>query len=181
MKQYLRIGLTGAHSTGKTSVLNKLQVLQPEFNYITEVARNFDIRACGKNRTAVQIKILRAQVQAENEHFHHGFISDRTVIDNLAYFMGIEKRFRSNAITEIYANIVETRLIQMGAYDLIFYFPIEFPIVKDGFRFEDGAFQKTIDNNILLIMRKHNIAHHTVTGDVYERVRYILDTIKANV
>ncbi len=69
----------------------------------------------------------------------------------------------------------------MGAYDLIFYFPIEFPIVQDGFRFEDSDFQKTIDHNILLIMRKYNIMHYTVTGDVYKRVRYILDIIKANV
>lgn len=175
----LRIGLTGAHSTGKTSVLNTLKTICPDINYITEIAREFDIKVEGANRTKVQIDILRAQMVAENKYYSKGFISDRTVIDNLAYFMAIENKYRDIRTTKIYNRIVEMRLHR---YDLIFYFPIEFPIVKDGFRFEDEGFQKKIDHNILLIMKKNNVAYFPVTGSVKDRVEYILNmTNKPNV
>jgi len=171
----LRIGLTGAGSTGKTSVLNALKITYPKYNYISEVARKFDIRAEGENRTAVQIKILRAHIGIENKYYSSGFISDRCVIDHLAYFMAIDEKYRCME-TGVYNDIVEMRLGYM--YDLIFYFPIEFPIVADGFRFEDTDFQVDIGRRILSIMKQKNVKYHTVTGPVRDRVKYILDIIK---
>ena len=172
----LRIGLTGSHSTGKTSVLNALKSVRGEYNYITEIARKFDIKAAGENRTQVQIDILRAQIIAENKYYSNGFISDRTVIDNLAYFMAIDEKCRRPATTKMYNGIVELRLARV--YNIIFYFPIEFPIVADGFRFEDSDFQKKIDRNILTIMKQNNVYYYTVRGSVKNRVEYILGIIK---
>ena len=57
---------------------------------------------------------------------------------------------------------------------LVFYFPIEFPVVDDGFRSKDEEFRKKIDENIKNILNYRHIPYIEVRGTVEER----LNTIK---
>jgi len=58
-------------------------------------------------------------------------------------------------------------------YDLVFYIPIEFPIEKDGLRFEDEHYQEIIDLQILKLLKRYKIPYITVSGTIEERLAII--------
>ena len=55
----------------------------------------------------------------------------------------------------------------------MFYLPIEFPIVLDGLRPDDPAFQAEIDARLLDILKWHDIDYRTIKGSVEERLEEI--------
>jgi nicotinamide riboside kinase len=58
-------------------------------------------------------------------------------------------------------------------YDLVFYIPIEFPLEKDGVRFEDDEYQKIIDLQIIKYLKRYKIPYITLTGTLEERLKQI--------
>lgn len=48
-------------------------------------------------------------------------------------------------------------------YDILFYTPIEFPLEKDGIRFEDEEYQKEIDSLIKELLDTYDIKYFTLT------------------
>ena len=76
-----RIGITGTHNAGKSTLVDALSKELEGYPLITEVAASY----CREERQhlATQFKIMLAQMREETKHVY--FISDRTVIDNLAY------------------------------------------------------------------------------------------------
>src|SRR5690606_10278039 len=94
--QRMKIGICGSQSTGK-STLAKLLAERLGLPLITEQARfvaqtmairsEIDLRATAPSVQArFQQKCLQAQKIAEMAH-PNGFVSDRTVIDNAAYWL----------------------------------------------------------------------------------------------
>ncbi len=80
-----RIAIIGTHSTGKTTLA---KALSKELNipFIEECARNHDVKhASVEEYIKIQKDILTEQISAENKHLD--FISDRSTIDNLAYWI----------------------------------------------------------------------------------------------
>jgi hypothetical protein len=58
-------------------------------------------------------------------------------------------------------------------YSHVYYLPIEFPIVLDGLRPDDPAFQKDIDDRVIGLLASHGIEHATITGSVEDRLAQI--------
>jgi hypothetical protein len=63
-----------------------------------------------------------------------------------------------------------------SSYSDVYYLPIEFPIVLDGLRPDDPAFQKDIDERIVGLLASHGLSFVTITGSVEDR----LSRIEAN-
>jgi nicotinamide riboside kinase len=62
--------------------------------------------------------------------------------------------------------------------DIIFYLPIEFPIVSDGVRSMDVDFQKEIDNILMNLVRNDSITPVTLlTGSVEKRLNRVLEEL----
>jgi hypothetical protein len=72
----------------------------------------------------------------------------------------------------------EIALLDLRArYDHVFYLPVEFPIVLDGLRPDDPAFQADIDCRIRHLLDTADVAVHTLTGPVparQEQVRAVV-------
>jgi hypothetical protein len=64
-------------------------------------------------------------------------------------------------------------------YDFVFYLPIEFPIVLDGLRPDDAAFQADIDRRIVELLESHDVAHHSLTGSIEERQEQVRKIVAA--
>ena len=67
-------------------------------------------------------------------------------------------------------------------YDHVFYLPVEFPIVLDGLRPDDTAFQADIDRRITDLLKGADVAFQTLTGTVearQEQVRQAVGTAGA--
>ncbi|HYN99227.1 MAG TPA: AAA family ATPase, partial [Actinomycetota bacterium] len=72
--------------------------------------------------------------------------------------------------------LAERRL--RGNYSHVFYLPIEFPIVLDGLRPDDPAFQAEIDERLVRLLKSHDIDYVTIKGSVEERMEQINQHLK---
>lgn len=75
-----KIGIVGSHSCGKTTLVKAL-ANRIEIPIIHELASNFPPE--DRKYISTQYDIMKAQIDCEQSH--KSFLSDRTVIDNLAY------------------------------------------------------------------------------------------------
>lgn len=112
-----KIAIVGSHSCGKTSLVKALSK-RIEIPIIHEIAATFlpDTRA----HIDTQYKIMLRQIETEKEY--KSFLSDRSVIDNLAYSTLIYKSNPSD-FKCIYERCVETayKHIAFKPYDLLIF------------------------------------------------------------
>lgn len=169
----LRIGVIGSHGVGKTTLVNEISE-QLKLKPITEVARNYDVNSKDKETLLkVQNLILNHQMLEESTLCNKGFISDRTTIDNLAYFILNTESTRAEL-----GKYLEIAISNIDNYSHIFYIPIEFPLISDGFRNSNMCFQMKIDDKIIEILNCFNIKYHTVSGGLEQRVQTIIKSVK---
>jgi AAA domain len=76
-----------------------------------------------------ELEIIQRQIAEETRL--QDFISDRCVIDVLAYATSFATAKTLTNIKDIVDDYMKT-----NPYDLVFYTPIEFPLEDDGVRFE---------------------------------------------
>lgn len=188
----LRIGITGTHSTGKTTLarclVEKLNNKDRRIILIKEQVRDVAADLSIQNVEEVarrgpkwfslfQWEILRRQINSEQYAVKNGysFVSDRTTLDNLAYYM-LGNSGDSEAVRKMYEGIALKNMKR--GYDLILYLPPAIPLEDDGFRQTDEEFRDKIDRAIRRLIALHGIACYTVKSiALNERVKEVLEAI----
>ncbi len=172
--EHLRIAIVGSFSTGKTT-LAEILARRLELPLLPEVAREVVELGFKLDKDATpEVETLIFLKQYNNELSIPEFVGDRSLIDALAYagwILDNQPYRKEMALWEECERLAERRL--RTSYSHVFYLPIEFPIVLDGLRPDDPAFQKDIDERILRLLRTHDIEYHTVKGSVEERLEQI--------
>lgn len=172
----MRIAFTGSHGCGKTTLANNFP------NRIDEIARTV-IKKVGSPKDMeqeqgdeFQQEIMDKQIQAELNMVKYAgwFVSDRSVIDVLAY----ATRFCSHKKLRELKDQAEKH-IKEYPYDIIFYVPIEFPLEKDWLRFEDEHYQEIIDLQILKLLKRYKIKYVLVSGTVEQRLQIVNEAINS--
>lgn len=174
----VRVILTGAQGTGKTTVLNyfKDTFLTP----ITEVARNLSKQGVKINEDGDeegQEIIFKTYVDKLTQNID--YISDRGLTDVIAYtsYLCDKGKIESLNILEEQLGDLETFTFQHPDI-LIAYFPIEFDLVDDGVRSMDDSFRRSIDYRIkTLLDHFYNGRYITVKGTPEERIKQIISAI----
>jgi hypothetical protein len=163
----IKIGMAGAHGTGKTSMalaMLKTQAFSKSI-LVPSTARQIKEYGYPINREATELSQLLVPLlrmvdeyehepQAENE----ALISDRTLVDSLAYTMYQNDHvWESGSLIEF----VSRRLTEMhmSSYDYVLYFPIYWDGVEDGVRDPDENYRRAIDSNVLSILELMNIRY----------------------
>lgn len=184
--------LTGAHSTGKTTLLKKLQELYPDIYFTHSVTRETitkEERKLDEISDGTQEKILKGIESREKELVEIGkdknIFMDRCFLDFAAY---TEAFYKKGLVSkEFLMGIGQDCDRRFGdkdpyAYDVIFYLPIEFDIVDDGERNTDEKLQSEVDLIIqdLLIVAKEEYGIRVVhiTGTLEERVKRVQDVLR---
>jgi len=136
-----KIGICGAHGTGKSTLLEalnqelKLPVIKRTMRTLWE---NFGIENFEKIppdiRANFQKYALLNQIDREDNEGKNGFISDRTVLDNLAYTKLNADMSQSDF--RIYERLVKERLKN---YTHFIYLPIEFEVAPERLRADIGS------------------------------------------
>ena len=140
----MRIAITGAQSTGKSTLLSflKKDIDLRGFEFIEELtrqiaAKGIDINEDGGNFT----QIFTVTIHAENIVKKH-FISDRCALDALVYTKWLYDNKKVDKWILDYALGVAKEVLPR--YDYIFYLPAEIPIEDDGVRSADKQFRDEI-------------------------------------
>ena len=176
----MKIGLCGTMSVGKTTLVKALQKL-PEFkdyNFATERSKYLNDLGIPLNTDST----LKGQTVflAERcaELMHQDIITDRTVIDVMAFTMNANSiHYNDKEIFENYAKEF------IREYDYIFYIsPDGLPIEDNGVRETDEHYRDVIDFSITSLIRKY--AHmmknvETIKGSTQDRIDQILNVIKS--
>jgi nicotinamide riboside kinase len=125
----MKIILTGAHGTGKSTLVKPLAT---EYNLpvLQRTVRNFwedhgvnDFELLPSDVRAIfQKHLLLNQLDKENSLWRDGFITDRSALDYLAY--AVVSSSMSKTDLDLYKALIRERLLQ---YDYIIYLPVEFP------------------------------------------------------
>lgn len=174
----MKIAIIGTHSTGKTTLLNELKKYI-ELPIITEIARKFsrDITDDPTMEMMRQSNIFCAQLMQEIK-YNNGFLSDRSTIDNAAYMILALQKYGHQIPLKQYIYITKCikKAIEHGQdqYDYLFYIPVEFDAIDDGFRNMDEVERENI--NFIIKMSKP-FKTIEITGTVEERVNKVLEYI----
>lgn len=173
------IGISGAHGTGKTTLVNALQQCDEFKNFQFKSGLTRDLQRMGIpiNETGTDV----TQLYVMTKHYEYSqlqgdVILDRCALDGLTY---------SRVVLENYQDLeFMNALGHLGRkcfnyYDIIFYIKPEFDLVDDGVRTIDKEFhQRIVDGFDMWIYNskyfKKQVPIIELTGSVEERVSQVI-------
>lgn len=160
-----KIAIIGSQSVGKSTLARELSN-RLDTPLITELARKWDIeKATQTELIDIQKNLLNLQIEEERKH--EQFVSDRSTIDNMAYWLHNVSPIVDREENEIYVN---TALDNVKNYSSIFLLSPEFYPVNDGFRSTNLIYQLQIHEVIVTILNIFNVPHIKLKGSVENRV-----------
>jgi len=178
----MKIGLTGPHSSGKTTLLNALHSIDElkDIDFLPEITRQIKERGFNINEAGTldtQILIMAAHIN--NLLLHNRFIVDRSLIDGVVYTEYLHEEVKiPNWFMDYCYNL---RNSYIAYYNIIFYLPPEIPIADDGVRSTEKQFHQGIcrlfDKHIQQIQQRYPNLIVTVTGTPEQRVQIVRDAI----
>lgn len=182
----MKIAFTGAHSTGKTTLLNDLSEAlagKLEVHTVTGIARTIIERGYPLSMDAnaeSYIHYINDQLKAENEKMPgcDVFISDRTLLDPVAYAMvnaKLPRPYISDYFIEMMKNVW---LLEKNRYDLYVYFPIEFELAHDSVRPVGEKYRRDVDDLIVSLLEEYQINYMRISGDRNKRKNKLLSIIE---
>ena len=150
MNKQFKIGLFGSHGTGKSTLAKevsnyfKIPLIDKTMRDMWQKYGISDFEKLPRQaRKVFQYKAILNQIQKEDVQ-KDGFVTDRTVIDNLAYT--IDSSEISDLELSFYKALVKERL---KTYSHLIYVPIEFTFEKEKLRASEKS-----QKSIALIMEK---------------------------
>lgn len=171
-----KYGITGAHCTGKTTLVNAIQGIdkQNKYEYITSMTREakdlgFKINEAGNDET--QLYILNKHL--ERLTLDRPCVLDRSIIDGYTYTKILYEAGNISEYVMKYAKSL-LNIRYMNKYNKIFYLPPTLQLIDDGLRSTEPKFRQHIINNFDHIIQCASIFTpnliQTIDGSVSERV-----------
>ena len=175
----MKIGITGAQSVGKTTLLNALrsEKLFKEYVICDEVTRRVKSYGLPINEEGTDI----TQRLIMNEHIVNVFmygnmLTDRTALDGLVYSVYLYNKNQISLNTLKYVREVFNKV--WHSYDYVFYIEPEFEIVDDGVRSINNQFRDEIADLFEATIEKEKLNMLRVKGSVRNRVNTIIDHLE---
>lgn len=175
----MRVSISGTHSSGKTSLFQCCQEgLRASFpgrvDFIHEVARDVIAAGLPLNEEATvdsYLLYIQFQLQAERRATREHVVSDRSLVDLLAYIETNNDPRIPRRLVDVLREIMwfETRY-----FDVYCYLPIEFGLELDGVRSADAAYQRAVDDTLRSILDRYGVVYMPVAGSVSERCDRLL-------
>ena len=174
----MKLALIGTANSGKTTLINALEEKEifKNHNIIHEIAGKF--RKSERAIIETQAKILFAQITEESKYVN--FISDRSVIDNYAYFMWRYKnapcKHSYDYLYRDYMSAFNSHMITKP-YDQLIFIDEYFPLEDNGIREMDENMQLWIFENCYraacLYCDIYNIPLVRISGSTETRIERV--------
>lgn len=169
-KKIIRIGTSGAFSTGKSTLCKAISE-RNNLSLVKEVARSVakdfgltriqDLRDRIELRAYFQWGCLLQQLSREANQ-KGSYISDRTPVDNAMYWEIYNRGYFPEIINQNYLEMCKRH---METYDFVILVTPEFSIVDDGFRATNEKLQS--EENLIVL----DFLHRWLPSDKILRVR----------
>ena len=175
----MRIGISGAHSTGKTTLLNALRSEPAFFNYHIgdEVTRRIASYGIPINEQGTDItQILVMQEHLVNVVMHENLLTDRTALDGYSYTLELHEMGVVSDKVLAHADAIFKKVVPM--YDILFYIRPEFAIEDDGVRTTDILFRDKILSRFEQVISAHHLPVVLLSGTVRERLNQFFKTFE---
>lgn len=178
----MKVGFVGTHNSGKTTIVKEIERrgLYAKHSYFTDITRT--MTKTNISSLATQLSIFDNLVGAEKAT--NNFISDRTVLDNYAYFHWYYKSLPSKiAYSDLYTEYVVKfdKYMQTKPYDAVIFVDEYFPIANDGVRDTDEVFQgwvfEALDNIVPFKCEVYNIPFFKVQGSTETRIERVQEIL----
>lgn len=182
----MKIAFTGTHSTGKTTLLNDIEKMldgKLRLHSVTEIARGIIEKGYPLGMDAnidSYVHYINNQIIAENAQMHGCdiFISNRTLLDPVAYAI-VNRKLPRPYISEYFIEMMKNVwLLEKERYDLYIYFPIEFELEHDGVRPAGEKYRKNVDDVIVSLLNQYKINYIKISGDRDKRKNELFNIIK---
>lgn len=173
------LGISGAHSTGKTTLINALQQCDEFKNFQFKSGLTRDLHKMGIPINEAGTDVTQLYVMAK--HYEYAQLQgdvflDRCALDGIAYSMVVLENHQDLEFMHALGHLGRKCF---DRYDIIFYIEPEFEIQDDGVRTTDKefhgrivrSFDRWIDNS-RYFRKPANIIK--LTGSVEERVSQVL-------
>lgn len=170
-----KIAITGTHGVGKTTLANSLTNSFENLKVIlnSKIARTLIKNGYPLGREATTesyIQYVIAQLRAEQTAEECDlFISDRTLLDPLAYALVNREYVGSSVSSSTIEMLKMIWLLELKQYDLYVFVPIEFSMQADGIRPEGEDYRKRVEMQIYSLLNEYKVNYITVTGTLKDR------------
>jgi nicotinamide riboside kinase len=179
----MQIAITGPHSSGKTTLLERLRkedALQG-FDFLPEVTRIIKEQGYNINEGGtIDTQLLVMAKHVENILLKKHSIVDRAILDGAVYTSYLYGAGSvPKWVVEYCGNLLKELLPR---YDLLLYIPAEFEVKADGVRSHDPHFHRVICQLFDTHIKQYSPYCQNLvqlTGSVDERVEQSLKAIQA--
>lgn len=175
----MRISISGTHGTGKTSLLRACErrlAHTPGLDaaFIGEVARKVLAMGLPLNREATlesYFNYVHLQLEAERRATAEVVLSDRSLVDSLAYLEASRLPEISEAFVAMFREIVRA---EMRFFDVFCLVPIEFGLDVDLVRPADSGYQEEVEESMRRVLRRYHANVVELRGTTEERARQVM-------
>jgi len=175
------ISFTGAQSTGKSTLLSKLQLEDRfrKFNFVPEITRglkkkyNLDINQDGNELT--QLLTINSHLYNNLDYKGTDVLLDRCILDGLVYTTYQYHKKKIPVEIYNYSEYLFKKLI--GELDIILYTEPDIPLVDDGERSVDKEFRETIVNLFEEAIDHYKLNVIRLSGSVDNRIKTIYNIV----
>lgn len=186
----IKLAVSGAHGTGKTTVLTALRdalleqgvkaQLVPEVpRIVCEAAGDKEFFRRENNSVERQLTLLMGQPVYESSLAVENdvILCDRSIIDHLAYTRYLfGDSLQEQGLDQVVLSLVGRH---MQTYDLVFYVPPEIDPIDDGTRESSREFQLVIDEEIRSLLQALDVEYQLLSGSTEKRLLTLTDALAA--
>lgn len=179
----MRISISGAQCTGKTTLIQDLK-LQPElkqYHFAEEVVRSLKRQAEEKGEVFLFNKQYdkTSQDSIFQEHINNlgyeNLVADRSLLDSFVYTTyGF---YKGEVPSQDFVNYENIFLKNIKKYDIFFFLPISFELVADGVRSDDKKFREEIEEIFLRTLSSYSIKYQKL-NELNNRLSSVLSVLK---
>lgn len=169
----MKILLSGAQCVGKTTLINSLKSMHPDWVYFDEIVRKLaqkGIKVSEMGDDETQIAIMKEHL-LNLECNAPWAVYDRGVLDCYAHSAWMYSHGKLSR--DVFVKSEKDFTDNIMKYDYVFFIMPEFDIVDDGFRSVSKEFQNEMSDIFLGILYAAGIKHTRLWGSVVERLKQI--------